>query len=111
MDRKLLIAWAFLIAATIAEVVGTSFLKLDIGKVLVYGGMAVFIALAYFLMAFAIIKIPVGTAYAVWELIGTICIALISVFYFGESLSFTQTLGIILAVLGIVLINIGEKRA
>lgn len=109
LNKKLLIAWGFLLLAIFAEVIGTSFLKQD-NFYIKYGFMTIFIAISYYFMGKAIKKIQVSIAYAVWELLGTIAIVLISIFYFGESLKFEQKIGIILALLGILLINLGEKK-
>nr|WP_258864926.1 SMR family transporter [Helicobacter sp. MIT 14-3879] len=104
-----MIAWAFLFIAIIAEVIGTSFLKLE-NIYFRYIMMSIFISLSYYFMGIAIKKIQVGIAYAVWELLGTILIILISLFVFKESLNTNQIIGIILALIGILLINIGEKK-
>lgn len=92
------------------EVLATSFLKLDgaLGKGAALALMSFFIAISYLFMGFAIKRIQVGIAYAVWELLGVLLILAISFFIFKESLSSTQILGVLLALLGIVLINFGE---
>lgn len=107
--KKTLMAWGFLLLAIIAEVIGTSFLKLE-NIYIKYSLMTIFIAISYYFMGLTIKKIQVSIAYAVWEMLGTICIVLISIFYFGESLKLEQKIGIILALFGILLINLGEKK-
>lgn len=90
------------------EVVGTSFLKMDMNVFVSHVSMTVFIALAYYLMGLAIKNIQVGIAYAVWELLGSVLIICMSYFIFKEELTLSQFIGILLAIIGIVLINIGE---
>ncbi|HEH3710260.1 TPA: QacE family quaternary ammonium compound efflux SMR transporter [Campylobacter jejuni] len=103
--KELFVAWFFLIAAIVFEVLGTSFLKME-NQILGY----IFIAFSYFFMGKAIKKIQVGIAYAVWELLGIILILLVSFIVFKESLTLTQILGIILSIIGIIMINIGEVK-
>ncbi|ENK8069768.1 multidrug efflux SMR transporter [Campylobacter jejuni] len=107
--KELFVAWFFLIAAIVFEVLGTSFLKME-NQVLGYIFMALFIAFSYFFMGKAIKKIHVGIAYAVWELLGIILILLVSFIVFKESLTLTQILGIVLSIVGIIMINIGEVK-
>ncbi|MBZ7943307.1 multidrug efflux SMR transporter [Campylobacter sp. RM13744] len=107
--RELFKAWFFLICAIVFEVLGTSFLKME-NIVLGYFFMAVFIGFSYFFLSKAIKKIQVGIAYAVWELLGVIFILLVSFIIFKEILTLTQILGIVCAIAGIILINIGEVR-
>lgn len=109
-DKGKIIAWILLIGAIVAEVIGTSFLKMELHKAFVYINMTLFIAVSYYLMGLAIKRIQVGVAYAVWELLGTIFVVLISLFVFKEMLTWSEILGIILAILGIILINMGEYK-
>ncbi|AJC86525.1 DMT family transporter [Campylobacter sp. RM16704] len=109
IKKDILIAWFFLIGAIIFEVVGTSFLKME-NKAFGYIFMTLFIAFSYFLMGFAVRKIQIGIAYAVWELLGVVLILLVSFLLFRESLTNFQILGIVLSILGIIMINLGEIK-
>lgn len=106
-SRKL--SWFFLFTAILMEVVGTSFLKIDTNIFISHIIMAIFIALAYYFIALAIKNIQVGIAYAIWELLGSVLIICISYFVFKEDLTLNQFVGIVLAIIGIILINIGEN--
>lgn len=103
------ISWLFLIAAILMEVIGTSFLKMDINIFISHISMIIFIALAYYFMGLAIKNIQVGIAYAIWELLGSVLIICMSYFIFKEELTLSQFIGIVLAIIGIALINIGER--
>ena len=105
-DKK--IAWIFLFCAILMEVVGTSFLKINMNIFVSHISMAIFIALAYYFIALAIKNIQIGIAYAIWELLGSVLIVCMSYFVFKEELTTSQFIGIILAIFGIVLINVGE---
>ncbi len=109
LSRASLVAWFFLILAIVAEVIGTSFLKQE-NIFYALSMMSIFIALSYYFMGKAIVKIQVGIAYAVWELLGAVLIILVAFFIFGERLSPTQIFGLILAFIGIIMINLGEAK-
>ena len=110
--RSSFVAYAFLLLAILAEVLGTAFLKMDKdwGKLGALGAMSVFIGVSYIFIGLAIKKIQIGVAYAIWELLGTLSILTLSFFIFKESLSNTQIIGIVLAFVGIILINFGEAK-
>ncbi|RAX54067.1 QacE family quaternary ammonium compound efflux SMR transporter [Helicobacter sp. 16-1353] len=110
VERKKILAWFFLLLAIITEVVSAGFLKVGDGRLFGYIFMVVFITLSYYLLALALTKIKVGIAYAIWEVLGSSLIVLMSLFIFDEIVTTKQAIGIILAITGIVLINIGEAK-
>lgn len=72
--------------------------------------MGIFIVVSYYFMGLCVRVIPIGTAYAIWEALGVSLIALIGIVVFGEKLTLHQFIGISLGVIGIILINLGEKK-
>lgn len=102
--------WLFLFLAILTEVFATSLLKLFNGAI--YGYIIVFtlIGISYYFMALSLKKIPVGIAYGMWEVLGISCIVLIGLFFYDETLSKTQMLGLCLALLGIILVNFGHHK-
>ncbi len=64
----------------------------------------------YFFLAFAVKKIALGVAYALWEGIGILLITLFSVLLFDESLSLLKIAGLTTLVIGIVLIKSGTQK-
>ena len=101
--------WILLALAIVAEITGTLSMKWatetggDAGFIL----MLVMIAVSYILLSFAVKKIALGVAYALWEGIGILLITLFSVVIFGESLSLIKVAGLATLVCGIVLIKSG----
>ena len=108
MHSQKLLAWTWLLLAIITEVLGSSFLKL--AQSMSYGFLvtAFFICVSYYFIGLAIKQISVSVAYAMWEVLGVICIVLIGIWYFDENLALVQYAGIACAVVGILLINFGE---
>ena len=111
MHKKAIIfAWFYLLLAIITEVLGSSFLKLGANMQFGFVITAALICISYYFIGLAIKRISVSVAYAMWEVLGVLCIIPIGIFYFDEDLSNMQFIGIGLAILGIVLINIGEEH-
>ncbi|WP_228288627.1 MULTISPECIES: multidrug/spermidine efflux SMR transporter subunit MdtJ [unclassified Klebsiella] len=72
--------------------------------------MLVMIALSYIFLAFAVKKIALGVAYALWEGIGILLITIFSVLLFDETLSAIKIAGLVTLVAGIVLIKSGTQK-
>lgn len=103
-------AWIFLILAIVCEVFGVSIMNYagSENKLFVYSFMFFMIGVAYYFMSLSIRKINVGTAYAIWEIVGLSLITIIAVFIFDTSLKTQEYIGLLLAIVGIVLVNMGE---
>ncbi|WP_312947282.1 multidrug/spermidine efflux SMR transporter subunit MdtJ [Superficieibacter sp.] len=104
--------WLLLALAIVAEITGTLAMKWSS----VTGGhggfilMLVMIAISYILLSFAVKKIALGVAYALWEGIGILLITLCSVLLFDEILSVMKIIGLVTLVSGIVLIKSGTGK-
>ncbi|PAF51244.1 SMR family transporter [Helicobacter sp. 13S00477-4] len=103
-------AWIFLLIAIITEVLATISLKISEGMLWGYATMSFCIILSYCFMGLSIRSIPVGTAYAIWEVIGLCLVVIIGTTVFGEILTLNQKIGIAIGIIGIILINISEKK-
>ena len=79
-------------------------------KIITYGFMFVMLGISYYFMSLAICRINVGTAYAIWEVVGLSLIAVISIFIFGNHLNTQEYIGLALALVGIILVNLGEEH-
>lgn len=105
--------WILLALAILAEIIGTLSMK----WASVSGGhtgfilMLAMIALSYILLAFAVKKIALGVAYALWEGIGILLITVCSVLWFDESLTVMKVAGLTTLVVGITLIKSGTRKA
>jgi small multidrug resistance pump len=100
--------WIYLIIAILTEVAGTTALKLSQGltKIIPAIAMAIFYIVSFIFLAFALKKIEVGTAYAIWSGIGTALIALIGFLWFQESLDALKVVSLGLIILGVVGLNL-----
>ena len=105
------IAWFFLLTAIATEVVGTLSMKQSgqTGDFWNYSVMWLCIAASYTFLSFALRKIAVGIAVAIWEGLGTALITGISILFLEESMTTQKVLGLSLALLGVVLLHFGES--
>lgn len=104
--------WILLALAILAEIIGTLSMKWaslsggHTGFIL----MLAMIALSYILLSFAVKKIALGVAYALWEGIGILLITVCSVLWFDESLTVMKVAGLTTLVVGIALIKSGTRK-
>jgi spermidine export protein MdtJ len=111
-QEKNMFYWILLALAIIAEITGTLSMKWasvsdgNTGFIL----MLVMITLSYIFLSFAVKKIALGVAYALWEGIGILLITLFSVLLFDETLSTMKIAGLTTLVAGIVLIKSGTRK-
>jgi small multidrug resistance pump len=103
-----MIYWIYLLIAILTEVVGTTMMKVSQGLTRLVPSITMFVmyAVSFIFMAFALKKIEVSTAYAIWSGLGTALIAAIGIVAFRESFSISKLLGIVLIIGGVVLLNI-----
>lgn len=104
--------WILLALAIATEIIGTLSMKWasvgngNAGFIL----MLVMITLSYIFLSFAVKKIALGVAYALWEGIGILFITIFSVLLFDEALSTMKIAGLLTLVAGIVLIKSGTRK-
>ncbi|MCG8997281.1 multidrug efflux SMR transporter [Laribacter hongkongensis] len=104
--------WLYLAAAIAAEVTGTSLLKwgADTGNLLGLAAMSVLLAFSFYMLSLAVVRVPVGVAYAVWEGIGIIIISIVGYWVFDERLSLAKTLAMLSIIIGITLMKRGTDE-
>lgn len=100
--------YVLLLAAIVAEVIGTSLLRAtegftrfwpSLGCVVGYGVAAV-------LLAQVVKEMPVGVAYAIWSAVGTALIVAVGVLLLGDRLTPPTVAGLTLVVAGVVVLNL-----
>lgn len=105
--------WLFLLAAVAVEVFGVTVMK----RVSLSGSlpalllMYAMIGLSFVLLATAVKYLPLALAYAAWESIGLICITVIGLRYFDETLDLFKLLGMGALLAGVLLVNLDAPDA
>lgn len=105
--------WLFLAASILLEVTGTSLMKASQTNFPMAGMIAMYVLLgvSYFLLARAVLRIPIGVAYAFWEGFGLVLIALVSVVALHEPLTLTRVFALALVLLGSALVHHGTHSS
>jgi small multidrug resistance pump len=95
-------------AAILAEVLGTTALKLSagfsrplpsLGVVIGYGG-------AFYLLSLTLEELPVGVVYATWAALGIVSVSAIGVVAFDEPIDVAGIVGIGCILLGVYVLNV-----
>jgi quaternary ammonium compound-resistance protein SugE len=97
-------AWVWLTAAGLLEIVWAVGLKYTVGFTKLWPSVITLCAMAasMFFLAVAVKTIPIGTAYAVWTGIGAVGVAIIGMAFLGEPRELLRIGSIFLIVAGIV---------
>lgn len=97
-------AWLLLALAIAFEIAGTSLLKASQGFTRPWIGGASMVAygFCFWLLAFAITRIPVGVAYAIWSGAGIVAITVIGWLIFRQQMNAVQLGFIALILIGSV---------
>ncbi|MBH8554721.1 multidrug efflux SMR transporter [Nostocaceae cyanobacterium CENA357] len=100
-------SWLYLIAAIIFEVSGTTCMKLSEGFTKTVPSILIFVfyGICFTFLTFALKRLEVSVAYAVWSGLGTTLIATIGVLWFRESFTPVKFLSIILIIIGVIGLN------
>jgi quaternary ammonium compound-resistance protein SugE len=101
-------AWLYLLAAGLLEIVWATALKHTEGFTRL-GPSALTIAAAaasFFLLALALKALPVGTAYAIWVGIGVGGVAIFGIVVLGEAVSLARLACLALILAGIIGLNV-----
>lgn len=100
-------AYIFLVGAVVAEVTASSFVnKSEYLTKLIPSLIACgFYLLALVLFSQSLRSIPLGLGYAIWSGLGITIVALVSVFYFKQTLDLPAMAGLGLIIAGVILIN------
>ena len=102
-------AYLALVAAIVAEVVGTSLLRSTEGFTRLLPSVACLgaYALSFVGLASAVQSLPVGVVYATWSGLGTVAIVGIGATLLDEPVTTGTVVGVLLVVGGVVVLNLG----
>lgn len=105
-------AWVLLLGAIALEVVSTTLLNASQGMTRWGYGVAAMAGygLCFWLLAFAMTRIPMGVAYAVWSGVGIVAIAAIGWIVFRQNLSWAQLGFMALILIGAIGLNLTTAR-
>ena len=104
-------AYLYLAVAIVAEVIGTSFMKLSAGFTRP-GPTAITIlayAIAFYALSLTLRTMPTGVAYAIWSGVGIILIVTVAWVFQGQKLDAAAMLGMALIIAGVIVMNLFSR--
>ena len=105
--------WVLLIAAILLEVAGTTNMKLSEGFSKLVPSVLVlfFYALSIIALTFAVNRLDVSVAYAVWSGMGTALVAIIGLWFFQESVTSIKVIALGLIIVGVVMLHFTSSES
>ncbi|MCK9469196.1 MAG: quaternary ammonium compound efflux SMR transporter SugE [Porticoccaceae bacterium] len=102
--------WVYLIVAGVLEIVWAYTMKQSHGFSRLIPSIITISAMvaSFWLLAFAMRTIPLGTAYPVWTGIGAVGAFLVGIAFLGESVNAARIIAAILIVSGLVLMKLAS---
>lgn len=102
------IAYGYLAAAIIFEVIGTTFLAKSEQFTRLTPTLIMFVlyAFSFYALTQTLKAIPLGIAYALWGGLGIVLTSLVGLFIFKQTLDTPAVLGIAMIVSGVVVMNL-----
>lgn len=104
-------AYILLAISIVWEVFATTMLKMSNGFTVLIPTIAAFAGygLSFFLLGITIKSMPLSLAYAIWAGVGTALTALVSLVLWGEIISISKTVGIVLIIGGVIVLSAPQR--
>lgn len=100
--------WLLLVVAIVAEVIGTTALKLTNGfeRLWPWAVVVAGFCLALYLLSLTLETLPVGVVYAIWSGSGVALVTLVGRYFFGQVLDRPALIGIGMIVAGVLVLQL-----
>jgi small multidrug resistance pump len=104
--------WIYLLLAILAEVSGTTSMKLSEGLSRPLPSLFIFIfyILSFTFLTLALKVLPVGLTYAIWSAIGTALVTGIGVIWFGEGMNTIKAVSLLLIIIGVAGLQFSQEH-
>lgn len=101
-------SYLLLFAAIVFEVLGTMMLPLtqNFTKALPISMLFIAYGLSFYFLAVVSQKLPLSVLYASWAGIGVFSVAILSYFFYKQTLNWQTLVGLFLIVVGVTIINL-----
>ncbi len=99
-----MISWLFLSCAIVFEIIATTCLKLSDGLRNIQPTIIMFVSyiICFLFLVFAVRKIEISVAYAIWSGVGVAAMALIGPVLFQEQMTASKIIFMALIIIGVV---------
>ncbi len=104
-------SYFYLALAILAEVAGTSLLKVteEFTKLIPTTFLVIFYLISFWLMTLALRDLPLGVVYAVWSGLGIVLVAIIGTFVYKEIPDLASIIGMALIISGVIVMHLFSK--
>ena len=104
-------SYFYLALAIVAEVAGTSLLKVteEFTKLIPTTFLVIFYLISFWLMTLALRDLPLGVVYAVWSGLGIVLVAIIGAFVYKEVPDLASIIGMALIISGVIVMHLFSK--
>lgn len=102
--------WLLLFIGIIAELLGSTCMKISNGFTKVYPSIFTFVfwAIGLTVFLFALKKFDLSFAFAIWAGLGIVGVSLIGIFFFNEPYNTMKIVSILIIVIGVILLNMSN---
>jgi len=109
----MLIAYAYLAVAIVAEVIATTALRAADGFTQLWPSLISIVGyvVAFYFLSLTLRSMPVGIAYAIWSGVGIVLISLAGWLIYKQLLDLPALIGMGLIMAGVIVINLFSKTA
>lgn len=109
----MMIAYAYLAVAIIAEVIATTALRAADGFTQLWPSLISIVGyvVAFYFLSLTLRSMPVGIAYAIWSGVGIVLISLAGWLIYRQLLDLPALIGMGLIMAGVIVINLFSKTA
>ncbi len=103
-------SWVYLTIAIVSEVIGTTNMKLSesftktIPSILIF----IFYGISFTMLTFALKKLDISVAYAIWSGVGTALVVIIGILWFKEPMTVIKIASVGLIILGVIGLEMGS---
>lgn len=105
-------AWVYLIAAGVLEIIWAFFMKKSVGFTLITPTIITIVTMiaSFGLLSVSMKTLPLGTAYTIWTGIGAVGAFVVGIAVLGEAVNVTRIIAALLIVSGIVMMKIASAH-
>ncbi|KQW77424.1 multidrug transporter [Devosia sp. Root413D1] len=109
----MMIAYAYLAVAIVAEVIATTALRAADGFTQLWPSLISIVGyvVAFYFLSLTLRSMPVGIAYAIWSGVGIVLISLAGWLIYKQLLDLPALIGMGLIMAGVIVINLFSKTA
>ncbi len=102
--------WVLLFTGIVAELLGSTFMKMSDGFSKTYPSVLTFVfwAIGLTMFVFALKKFDLSFVFAIWAGLGILGVSIIGIVYFKEPYNVLKIVSILIIVVGVIMLNMSD---